>query len=98
MGRNKKPRKLSKSSTEKYEIRPRTGIMSSLGEAITQGFGFGSGNAIAHRIFGPNQVKIEEKTEELCTKELQIYRECNKNTSFDCDEYFEKYKKCVNGW
>ena len=34
-----------------------------LGQSIKQGFGFGIGSAIAHRIFGPSTVAVSQKTE-----------------------------------
>lgn len=79
-----------------YEVRPRTGIMSGFGESMVQGMAFGAGSVLAHRVLGPKRVEVENKSKELCSKELQIYRECDTKSKLECGIYFEKYKKCMN--
>mgnify|MGYP000144418843 CR=1 FL=1 len=96
MVRSVKRGKVVKGTKNHYEVRPRTGIMSGFGESMVQGMAFGAGSVLAHRVLGPKRVEVEHKREELCSKELQIYRECSQNTSFDCGIYFEKYKKCID--
>lgn len=94
MVRSRKSGKIEKIKRKKYELRPRTGMMSGLGDALTQGIGFGTGNAIAHKLFGTNKIEIEEKMEEKCMKEFDLLKICTENNTFDCKELLKNYEKC----
>ena len=72
-----------------------------LGQSIKQGFGFGAGSAIAHRIFGltPSITAPSDKKVELpCEKELQAFQTCLKSKSTDdfCGQEQISYTQCIN--
>lgn len=72
-----------------------------LGQSIKQGFGFGAGSAIAHRMFGMTPTIIapsDKKISNPCDKELTAFTNCLKTTSTDgfCGEEQIAYTKCLN--
>ncbi len=72
-----------------------------LGQTIKQGFGFGAGSAIAHRILGPTptilQAPSDKKVEHPCEKELIAFESCMKTRSTDdyCGNEQMAYTHCL---
>lgn len=76
------------------------------GQTLKEGFGFGMGSAIAHRIFGGstthtvNHVQTPETpltcNEKKCSQEKNLYFDCTKNNDgYSCESKFESFKKCL---
>ena len=71
-----------------------------LGQTLKQGFGFGAGSAIAHRIFGATPTIItptDKKTELLCEKELIAFQNCMQYKTADefCGQEQSSYTQCL---
>ena len=71
-----------------------------LGQTLKQGFGFGAGSAIAHRIFGAVPTIItptDKKTELLCEKELIAFQNCMQYKTADefCGLEQSSYTQCL---
>ncbi len=73
-----------------------------LGQTLKQGFGFGAGSAIAHRIFGMSptiiQAPSDKKVEHPCEKELVAFESCMKTRSTDdfCGNEQMSYTQCLH--
>jgi hypothetical protein len=72
-----------------------------LGQSIKEGFGFGAGSAIAHRMFGLSPTIIapsQNEVKRLCEKELSAFETCMKTKSADdfCGEYQMAYTQCLH--
>jgi hypothetical protein len=69
---------------------------------LKQGFGFGAGSAIAHRMFGAAptlyQSPSDKKHEEACEKERLAFETCMKTKSADdfCGEQQMGYTQCLH--
>lgn len=73
---------------------------STLGESLKQGFGFGAGSAIAHRIFAatPTIPSVSDKKVELpCENERSAFELCLKSKSAEdfCGEQQMAYTHCI---
>jgi hypothetical protein len=73
-----------------------------LGQSLKQGFGFGAGSAIAHRIFGLSPTLVgqsvsDKKVESTCEKELTAFETCLKSKSSDdfCGEEQINLTRCL---
>lgn len=74
-----------------------------LGQTIKQGFGFGAGSAIAHRIFGTTPTVVmpstsDKKIESPCEKERIAFENCMKTKSSDdfCGNEQISYTQCLH--
>ena len=72
----------------------------SFGQTLKEGFAFGTGSAIAHRIFNPLQVAsapVEKKIESPCEKERYAFETCMKTKSSDdfCGNEQMSYTQCI---
>lgn len=72
-----------------------------LGQSIKQGFGFGAGSAIAHRIFGAAPQIVmpsDKKVESPCEKERTFFENCMKTKSSDdfCGSEQIAYTQCLH--
>lgn len=74
---------------------------------IFQGFAFGTGSAVAHRvvdgIVGPRHETVKTVDEptlpELCANDLKAFNEClmrSNNDIGDCQSYFDILQQCKN--
>lgn len=86
-------------TTSRVEIEQPT-----LGQSMKQGFGFGAGSAIAHRIFGASPMIMsqtaapsDKKNEDPCEKERSAFETCMKTKSADdfCGEQQMSYTQCL---
>jgi hypothetical protein len=84
-------------TTSRVEIEQPT-----LGQSMKQGFGFGAGSAIAHRIFGATPTIIpaspsNKNNEGPCEKERSAFETCMKTKSADdfCGEQQMSYTQCL---
>ena len=81
---------------------PLTVSQPSFGESLKQGFGFGAGSAIAHRMLGMTPTIIEapsnKKVEHPCEKELLAFEGCMKTRSSDdfCGNEQMAYTQCLH--
>ena len=70
-----------------------------LGQSIKQGFGFGAGSAIAHRILNsfPTITPTDKKNDNPCEKERVAFETCMKTKSADdfCGEHQMGYTQCL---
>ncbi len=71
-----------------------------LGQSLKQGFGFGAGSAIAHRMFGATPQVImpsDKKVESPCEKERISFENCMKIKSSDdfCGNEQISYTQCL---
>jgi hypothetical protein len=70
-----------------------------LGDSLKQGFGFGAGSAIAHRLLNPfpTIAPPEKKAESPCEKERTLFETCMKTKSVDdfCGEQQMVYTQCI---
>ena len=85
-------------TTNRIEIEKPT-----LGQSLKQGFGFGAGSAIAHRIFGmaPTIIAPAPSQSEVklpCDKERTAFENCMKTKSSDdfCGEQQIAYTHCLH--
>lgn len=76
----------------------------SLGQTIKEGLAFGTGSAIAHRIFNPfptvqptPTAPTEKKPTDPCQKERYAFEVCMKTTSIDtyCSIEQSTYAQCI---
>jgi len=72
-----------------------------LGQSLKQGFGFGAGSAIAHRIFGAAPQIVmpsDKKVESPCEKERTFFENCMKTKSSDdfCGSEQIAYTQCLH--
>lgn len=72
-----------------------------LGQTLKQGFGFGAGSAIAHRIFGATptiQLPSNQKIESPCEKERTAFENCMRTKSSDdfCGNEQISYTQCLH--
>lgn len=73
------------------------------GQTLKEGFGFGAGSAIAHRIFGatPTQTINYVNTptsisDKKCNLEENAYFDCTKNhDGYSCETKYDNFKKCL---
>lgn len=73
------------------------------GQTLKEGFGFGAGSAIAHRIFGASSTQTVNHintpsniNEKKCNLEENAYFDCTKNhDGYSCETKYENYKKCL---
>lgn len=80
-------------------VTPLTPTQPSLGETLKQGLAWGTGQAIAHRIFGPTAtVPIQTKIESPCEKERMAFESCMKTKSTEdfCGEEQMNYTRCLH--
>lgn len=81
-------------TTNRVEIEQPT-----LGQTLKQGFGFGAGSAIAHRIFNPfpTLTLSDKKIQETCEKERVAFETCMKTKSADdfCGNEQMSYTQCI---
>ncbi len=88
------PPQSSVSTPNRIEIEQPT-----LGQTLKQGFGFGAGSAIAHRIFNPfpTLTPSDKKIQETCEKERMAFETCMKTKSADdfCGEQQLGYTQCL---
>ena len=85
-------------NTSRIEVEPPT-----LGQSLKQGFGFGAGSAIAHRIFGPSPViqsvnaSSDKKVTIPCENERHAFETCIKTKSIDdyCSSEQISYSHCL---
>jgi hypothetical protein len=70
-----------------------------LGQSLKQGFGFGAGSAIAHRLLNPfpTIAPSDKKTESPCEKERHAFETCMKTKSAEdfCGEQQMGYTQCL---
>jgi hypothetical protein len=71
-----------------------------LGQSLKQGFGFGAGSAIAHRIFGATPTLLAPSQPEVklpCDKERTAFENCMKTKSPDdfCGDQQMAYTQCI---
>ncbi len=70
-----------------------------LGQTLKQGFGFGAGSAIAHRLFNPfpTSAPSDKKSESPCEKERFAFETCMKTKSAEdfCGEQQMGYTQCL---
>ncbi len=106
----KMPRSSSKSSAPAIRNTPSTTTpipyriefeQPTLGQSLKQGFGFGAGSAIAHRIFGAAPQIVmpsDKKVESPCEKERMSFENCMKTKSSDdfCGLEQMTYTQCLN--
>lgn len=106
--RNSKTLSSSKKSSNKYELRPRTSMGGALSESIKQGFGFGTGSALAHNAIGSlfnndrsekSAVKEPQKIANPCKEEYVTVKQCFMNSTFNkmyqCDEELARLQVCM---
>lgn len=73
----------------------------SFGQTLKEGFAFGTGSAIAHRIFNPfhsvSPAPVEKKIESPCEKERYAFETCMKFKSSDdfCGNEQMSYTQCI---
>ena len=71
----------------------------SIGQTIKEGLAFGTGSAIAHRIFNPFPTHVvEKKPVEACEKERGAFEMCMKSKSTDdfCGNEQISYTQCLH--
>jgi hypothetical protein len=72
----------------------------SLAQTIKEGLAFGTGSAIAHRIFNPfpTVVQSDKKVESPCEKERFAFETCMKTKSADdfCGNEQISYTQCIH--
>lgn len=74
-----------------------------LSQSLKQGFGFGAGSAIAHRIFGATSTiqtvttPSDKKVQLPCDNERTAFENCIKTKSIDdyCGNEQASYKQCL---
>jgi hypothetical protein len=102
--RNHKPTSQSKSLIQKpsSSIGHAIRLQQSLGQTIKEGLAFGTGSAIAHRIFNPfptsTTVQSDKKVEGPCEKERFAFETCMKTKSADdfCGNEQISYTQCIH--
>jgi hypothetical protein len=69
------------------------------GQTLKQGFGFGAGSAIAHRLLNPfpTLTLSDKKIQETCEKERLAFETCMKTKSADdfCGNEQMSYTQCI---
>ena len=107
--------KMPRSSTSQKKINPPPAVFSNplssvanhaptytpptFGQTIKEGLAFGTGSAIAHRIFNPFPTQvIEKKLVEPCEKERTAFEMCMKSKSTDdfCGNEQISYTQCLH--
>lgn len=95
------PYKSETYNRNEYEMRPKTSIMSVIGESMASGFGFGMGNMLTRTLFGattsthtPQQTIPNTKND--CETYYTQYEKCIQDTNFECEKHIETYKRCID--
>jgi len=106
MPRNSKPSKptVPTNSPPRFtnpmsSVSPLVPTQPSFGDTVKQGLAWGTGNAIAHRIFGPTvAIPLQTKIESPCEKERVAFESCMKTKSTEdfCGEEQMMYTRCLH--